>query len=316
MRLSFVLALLGGLLLLVAWRMGALALLGWWVVGLQRDLQGLLAGRIAALRAGEPHALAALLGGCAGYGFLHAVGPGHGQAARRAPPPSGPERPPGAWRDRGGGQPRPGAAAILLIYGGMALVGATARAAWAPRGLGAVGGRRRRGRRRPPGSRSGACAPGGRGRGPGRTAPTVMPPTPTPPMSMTMSLPMSTILTGPAAAAAITAQARRRRRAARGLRRHARPGGGDGGAAYAGRDDAPLAVAWSMGLAAAGAAGALAMGLGAGFTALVAPSRSSGARRPSPGSGPAAASCRRFRSAPASLLATSAGALLVAPLLV
>lgn len=316
MRLSFVLALLGGLLLLVAWRMGALALLGWWVVGLQRDLQGLLAGRIAALRAGEPHALATLLGLCAGYGFLHAVGPGHGKllvgaaaVGTRAT----------ARRMAGiavAGSLAQALAAILLIYGGMALVGATARAtlgaseAWAPsagaaaaaavglwlavRGLRAWRARSRAGAGHAHGHAAHAHAAHvhdhvpahvhdphgacgcGRHHGPD-------------PQAAAAAQGLGDML------ALVGAMAARPCAGAMML----------------------LAIAWSMGLAAAGAAGALAMGLGAAsFTALVALLAVFGRETTLARFGAGGRLLPALQIGAGLLLATSAGALLVAPLLV
>jgi ABC-type nickel/cobalt efflux system permease component RcnA len=80
MRLSAALlvAALAGLLAL-AWASGALQAVTWWAAQAQHTLQSALAGEIQRLRAGEPGALAALLALCFGYGFVHALGPGHGK---------------------------------------------------------------------------------------------------------------------------------------------------------------------------------------------------------------------------------------------
>jgi ABC-type nickel/cobalt efflux system permease component RcnA len=71
------LALLAGLVL---WSSGALQLVAWWAAEQQRAVQGALAGRVQALRAGEGAAFWSLVALAAGYGFLHALGPGHGKA--------------------------------------------------------------------------------------------------------------------------------------------------------------------------------------------------------------------------------------------
>lgn len=147
------------------------------------------------------------------------------------------------------------------------------------------------------GSRSGACAPGGRSRGPGRAH---VPAAHVPAAHVPAHLhdPHGACGCGhphgPDPEAAAAAQGLGDMRALVGARA-ARPCAGA---------RRLLAVAWSMGLAAAGAAGALAMGLcAASFTALVALLAVFGRETTLArfGAGRArAASCRRFRSAPTS----------------
>ena len=118
-------ALLGALLVL-----GALALVpslrldgvAMWALEWQRAFQNEIAGSIRALRSGTPGALSALLGAAAACGFVHAAGPGHGKyliggvglgsdvsVTRLAGLASAASLAQAAW-------------AILLVYGGFAVL--------------------------------------------------------------------------------------------------------------------------------------------------------------------------------------------------
>lgn len=79
LRVLMVAGLVVALIIAVFWATGGLAGLDRWAAERQRDAQAVMAGALRRLRAGEPGATAALLAVCFGYGFVHAVGPGHGK---------------------------------------------------------------------------------------------------------------------------------------------------------------------------------------------------------------------------------------------
>lgn len=124
MRLRPALALLLCALALVAlWRLGAFSALAAEAAALQRAMQNALAGSVRALRAGEPWALASLLGAAAFYGVAHAAGPGHGKAllgAAAAGTRASAARLAGVALAASLAQ---GAVAVAVVYGALALAG-------------------------------------------------------------------------------------------------------------------------------------------------------------------------------------------------
>ncbi|TNY32619.1 nickel/cobalt transporter [Pelagovum pacificum] len=78
MRVRLLLLIVVAIVLAVALR-GTLQDVAEWAVLMQRGFQNEIAGAIRELRAGEAGAWLALLAGAGAYGFVHAVGPGHGK---------------------------------------------------------------------------------------------------------------------------------------------------------------------------------------------------------------------------------------------
>lgn len=122
------LALLAATGLAIAWLLGSLDQIGAAAQAAQRTFQTHLAAGLRALRAGEPGALAALWGMCFAYGFLHALGPGHGKFllgayAAGAQAPLGPMVGVGLAASLG-----QGVVAIALVYGGVLIFDASREA--------------------------------------------------------------------------------------------------------------------------------------------------------------------------------------------
>jgi nickel/cobalt transporter (NicO) family protein len=67
------------LVLGVLWATGANDWLLAYAREAQKDVQNAMARAVRALRGGQPGAFSALMAVCFGYGFFHAVGPGHGK---------------------------------------------------------------------------------------------------------------------------------------------------------------------------------------------------------------------------------------------
>lgn len=78
-RLLAISGLLAAAIVIILWQSGWLAGFEQWAALWQREAQTMMAGALRGLRAGSPGASLSLMAICFGYGFLHAVGPGHGK---------------------------------------------------------------------------------------------------------------------------------------------------------------------------------------------------------------------------------------------
>lgn len=128
MRLTAVLGLAAlGLILTALWASGVFASIAFWAAGQQSTLQSALAGDLQALRRGTPAAFWSLILLSFSYGFLHALGPGHGKALI-----AGAAVGSRATAARMAliallGSLAQAAVAIFIVFSGFALLGATAR---------------------------------------------------------------------------------------------------------------------------------------------------------------------------------------------
>ena len=98
-----------------------------WAISAQRDFQNQMATAIHALRAGQSGAYLALLSGAAAYGFVHALGPGHGKYLVGG---VGLGTAISTWRLLGlsvSSSLAQALWAIILVYGGFFLIEASAR---------------------------------------------------------------------------------------------------------------------------------------------------------------------------------------------
>lgn len=109
----------------VFWVQGGGAMLAGTALEAQRGFQTQMAQGLRALRAGEPGALAALWGVCFAYGFLHAIGPGHGKFLLGAYG-AGTRAPLGRMVGLGlSASLAQGGVAIALVYGGVLIFDAS-----------------------------------------------------------------------------------------------------------------------------------------------------------------------------------------------
>lgn len=109
------------------WASGGFGLLAWRVAAAQRAAQDALAGELSALRAGQAGAVWGLMALCFGYGFLHAAGPGHGKALIAAAALGSRATAARMTLVAVAGSLAQAATAVLLVFGGLALLGLTAR---------------------------------------------------------------------------------------------------------------------------------------------------------------------------------------------
>ena len=114
--------------LLALWGQGGMEQITATAQAAQRSFQAQMAQGLRALRAGEPGALIALWGMCFAYGFVHAVGPGHGKFLIGAYG-AGTDAPLGRMVGLGfAASLAQGGTAIALVYGGVLLFDASREA--------------------------------------------------------------------------------------------------------------------------------------------------------------------------------------------